>query len=577
MAVISLAFYQGYQSVMVLASTSKAKTEAVALANEQIEIIRNLPYSDVGIKNGLPSGKLAHESFQTRGNILFKVTTTIRNIDDPFDGQIGGTPNDTAPADYKLAEVVIDCSSCKNYQPIKLTTTVAPKNLENSSAGGALFVRVFDASGQPVTGANVRVENLSSSLLIEDVTNSDGVLQLVDVPPGNLTYKVTVSKSGYSTARTYAPGEAGIANPVDSHATVAVGEVTQLSLSIDRLSTLKISATNKICQPLGPFSFQLKGTKVLGHNPEVFKYDQVQSLNSSGLLNLSNIEWDTYNFLPNDFTYDIVGSFPLLIAAVSPGSVSEVSLVLGLKNPKGLLVSVKDAATGLPLSGAAATLSGVGYSEILETNQGFLTQTDWSGGAGQIQMISSNRYYQSDGHIETVSPTGELKLTGFLGTYNNSGNLESSLFDTGSASTTYYNLKWSPTDQPLPVGSGSVKFQLASGNDPEAETWNFLGPDGTSGSYYTLANTNINSVHNNHRYIKYRVYLATDDVSVTPNLSDISLTYSSECIPYGQVYFGGLDLGPYVLSVSKLGYQEASFDVLVSSDWQVYEVTLSPQ
>ena len=69
--IISAGVYEAYSSVYVLIGATKQKIIATALANEQLEVIRNLPYADVGIKDGIPAGKILHEQNITRSGILF--------------------------------------------------------------------------------------------------------------------------------------------------------------------------------------------------------------------------------------------------------------------------------------------------------------------------------------------------------------------------------------------------------------------------------------------------------------------------------------------------------------------------
>ena len=56
-----------------------------------------MPYSKVGIPGGIPNGVVNHVETFVRNGIPFVATTTIRNVDDPFDGTLGGSPNDTSP------------------------------------------------------------------------------------------------------------------------------------------------------------------------------------------------------------------------------------------------------------------------------------------------------------------------------------------------------------------------------------------------------------------------------------------------------------------------------------------------
>ena len=204
--VIVISVYTAYTSIFDTIKASRAKIEAVNLVNEQLEIIRNLPYSDVGITGSIPDGVLSHAQKLTRSGNSYYATTTVRNIDDPFDGTLGGTPNDLSPADYKLVEIDVTCASCKTFTPVVITTKVAPKNLETSTTNGALFVKVFDANGNPIPEASVHIVNNQESpaIVIDDVTNNSGVLQIVDAPPGVNAYEITVTKSGYSTDKTYA-------------------------------------------------------------------------------------------------------------------------------------------------------------------------------------------------------------------------------------------------------------------------------------------------------------------------------------------------------------------------------------
>ncbi|MEK7552735.1 MAG: carboxypeptidase regulatory-like domain-containing protein, partial [Patescibacteria group bacterium] len=227
---LAAGIYRGYLNILELARVARVKGLAVLVGNQQLEIIRNLPYESVGIVNGLPSGLVPRDQTVLAADVSFQITTTIRNVDDPFDGTIGGAPNDLSPADQKLVEVLVACNSCRNLEPLAVTTTIAPQNLETASGNGALFIKVFDANGLPVTQADVRVENTQANpvIIIDETTNNDGELQLVDVPPGNFAYAVTVSKSGYSSASTYPTDPEVNPNPLPPPATVAVGQVTQI-------------------------------------------------------------------------------------------------------------------------------------------------------------------------------------------------------------------------------------------------------------------------------------------------------------------------------------------------------------
>lgn len=563
--IVMLGLYEGLSAVSKIAKVSRLRTMALMVANERLELARHLPYGDLGIVDGWPTGKLAAFETLERGGIPWGVTTTVRSIDDPYDGTIGGSPNDTSPADYKLVEVLISCNGC-GIEPISVATNIAPLALETANGNGALFVKVIDASGLPVTEAAVTVTNDSHipTITISDVTDNTGTLALVDLPPGALSYKVVVSKNGYSHEETYAAGEDGITNPVNPNVTVSEGAVTQISLPIDKLSTVNLRTIDQFCQGLGSFSFNLSGTKLLGQNPDILKYSQDLVTSAAGYLTLNNFEWDNYHILPNDETYDVVGSFPLLSIPVDPDTANDVFLVLAPKTPKGLLVTVKDGASGLPLDGASVSIVGTSTGAMAEkiTNRGHLRESDWSSAGGEVFNIDVN------------NPAGEIKLTSILSNYVLEGYYTSTVFDVGSATTTYYQLSWQPATQATSTGTNSVRFQLASSEGLEGP-WEFVGPDGTAGSYYTASETNINSIHTNERYVRYKLLLATEDPSVTPRISDVAITYSSSCLPFGQVYFDSLVFDNYIVTVTRDGYQEFTGEILVSDDWQSFEASLN--
>ncbi|OHB24479.1 MAG: hypothetical protein A2542_01125 [Parcubacteria group bacterium RIFOXYD2_FULL_52_8] len=126
-AVLALAVYQGYTTVLLVSSSSRATIAATLLANEEMEILRNLPYTEVGTVGGTPAGVVPASATITRDGSLFQVTRIIQSVDDPFDGL---APGDTKPADYKRVGVSISCAACKNFSTLFFTTLIAPKNIE---------------------------------------------------------------------------------------------------------------------------------------------------------------------------------------------------------------------------------------------------------------------------------------------------------------------------------------------------------------------------------------------------------------------------------------------------------------
>ncbi len=539
---IAGASYQGYAAVLKLVNNSQHRIAAINLANEQIEIVRNLPYADIGVVGAIPNGKVPHVQNFSRSGYDFIATTTIRNIDLEFDGLIGSTTNDLSPADNKTLEIEIGCISCENFAPVFITTQMAPKNLETASTNGALFVKVFDASGAPVSGANVKI--ISSSTTIVDTTNNSGMLQVVDVPPANEGYSVEVTKTGYSSDETYTP------------ITVLLQQVTQTSFAIDKLSKIIFSSVTDSCAPVSSFDFLLKGSKTTSINPNVYKYDTSLVTDGSGQKVLNNMEWDTYTITANDGAYDLVGINPLNPFLLSPDTEQTMKLIVAPKDPRTLLITVKDN-TLLPLSGASVEFNG--STKI--TGRGSRTDTDWSDGMSN-----------TDGNIDYSSTPGEFKLVSSFGVYAPSGTLESPVFDTGSPSY-FQKLLWRPEYQPIDVGTNSVQFQIST-SASSTGPWIYRGIDGTSATYYDSSDSTIHTIHNGGRYFRYKAFLSTISATTTPIVSDVSFTYTTECTPPGQVVFTGLSTGTHDLIVSKSGYITTTIPVTISDQWQEQEIIL---
>ncbi len=400
--VLALFGYRAFSVLMEAVLSSQAKIAGTTLANEKFEIIRNLPYTDVGIVGGLPVGKIQRTQNITRDNFNFVIQTTIRSVDDNFDGTIGGTPADSSPADYKLVDLDITCPTCRVFSPLNFTTLVAPHALETASTNGALFVRVFDSSGLPVQGASLHIVNTQTNpdTIIDETTDIDGWVKIVDAPVGTNAYNITATKEGYTQAQTYPINGVAGANPLTPDATVVLQQVTQTSLIIDRVSSLSVSSIDSVCAPLPSVNFSLTGTKIIG-TPSILKYGtQNFSTDAVGNYTVQNLEWDTYQTLMTSTTYDLAGTstFPLLTLIPNENKTLQMLLVPHIN--RALLVSVKDS-LGTPIDGATVQLQKSGFDQTKNTNSGTCAtpgQAFWNG-------LTSGTY------TLTVSKTGYTTYT----------------------------------------------------------------------------------------------------------------------------------------------------------------------
>jgi hypothetical protein len=572
---VSVSVYGGFVQILKVLSVLKTKNLAANLVNEQIEIIRNLPYQDVGIIGGLPVGKIIRNQTLIKEGITFEVATSIQDIDDPFDGQIGGSPNDLSPADYKLVELTLQCRDCNYPEQIKYYSRVSPQALETEGNNGALFIRVFDSNGNPLTGAEVNVFNdqATSTINIDELTNLNGLFQIVNAPLGINAYKITVTKNGYSTDQTYTIGQVLNPNPDKPDATVVFGQVTQLSFYIDKLSDLAVKTKTATCSNVSGVDFRIFGSKTIGEN--ILKFDENKTTDSGGQRNILGLEWDNYLFDILGGDYDLAGANHLFPLTLNPDSSQNLDLILRPAEPNSLLIQVTDGQTGLPLSEAYVKItSATNNSTTLVTGKGFLGQTDWSGGAGQENFSNTLKYFSQNGNIDDANPIGVLKLAKVGDGYLSSGEIISSVFDIGTT-TNFGILTWGNNDQP--VGT-EAKFQIATNEIvTSTTTWEFFGPDATGSTYYTNPSETINNVHDGDQYLRYKLFLSTTDSSLTPQISNVAFTYNTECAPPGQVLFQNLNSGNYTLEIVRDNYATYSVqNISATDDWQMYNAIMTP-
>lgn len=546
-----------------------------ALADQYIEIARNLPYSEIGTVSGNPNGvlpDLPNATSTTYNGTTYQIYYAVSYVDDPADGTIvDGT--DSAPNDYKQVKLYI--KNLEDGLVSQFTTTIVPQGLEGLASGGALYLQVINANGQPVSGASVTITNssISPALDVTRTTDSNGNWVEVGLPDSVDGYHIVATKSGYSSDQTY-PSTASNPNPAKPDATIANGQVTKVSFSIDQQSSLTLNTVDQLCKPLSNVGVELRGTKLTGTSPDVYKFDNSYTTNSTGQVTIDPIEWDTYTPAITTSSYMIYGSSPIQQIVLLPGTAQQSTLMLGPATVNSLLVIVKDASTGNPIQGASVELTSTStaFDATKLTAGSILYQDDWSGGPGQSDFSATNEYATDDGNIDTQTlPTG-VRLKESSGVYASSGTLESSSFDTGTASTTYTTLFWNPLSQ---SASTSVAFQIATNNDDA--TWNYVGPDGTAATYFTAPGTTINAAQSNNRYLRYKMYLSTATTTITPVVSNVTVNYVSGCASPGQAMFAGLTKSnDYQAMVSMAGYTTQTITGIQVDGYNVLEVDMSP-
>lgn len=126
--------------------------------------------------------------------------------------------------------------------------------------------------------------------------------------------------------------------------------------------------------------------------------------------------------------------------------------------------------------------------------------------------------YGSFAYVGTADASKELTV--IYSGYRPSGSFESSTFNPGG-NVGFNYLTFSAT---VP-GDSTLRLQIAT-SSTNGPTWDYVGPDGTNGSYYTSPGSiPLNNASNN--YFRYKAYFTpTSNGQQTPALNDVTLNYS---------------------------------------------------
>lgn len=305
--IIFLGLFGLYQLALKVIAQSERKITATALANREMEKIRNLSYSEAGTIGAIlpmAEGSLEVSTTTTQNKIDYLIERKIKYVVDGADGTGG---SDSCNWDYKRAEIKVSWSG-RFSGSVRAISDLAPKDIvEESRAcisqpGGILSVSVSSEAGAMVASPLIEIFNPSSGALVDFATPLSGEY---DFPLATGTYKIAVSKSGFSQERTYGTNEVAI--PEKPHPLVLIGEVTETSFLIDELASFSVNTLSPWGQSQfeDPFSDE---TKISGKTNVLISGGQADlATDTEGYLALGNlfsveiapssiIEWDEFSF-----------------------------------------------------------------------------------------------------------------------------------------------------------------------------------------------------------------------------------------------------------------------------------------
>lgn len=261
-----------------------AKRQAVAstLATSQMEYLKSLPYNSLAVAGGsiYTTNPLPAKTTKTLNGVKYTLTTTISYVDDAYDGcasypttalkqtycrnyppPSGAPTTDSNPADYKILDVTVKDNN--NTRLAFLNTQVSARVSETASTTGALFVNVIDDTGNPVSGANVAVNNstVAPVVAVNDATDENGVAIFYGLPPDTAAfdYHITASLSGYSSLTTIVPN--GSLQPTYSSQKIFQQASSYITLTIKQQgpNSLLLETTDTTGAPLVGAKIYVKG------------------------------------------------------------------------------------------------------------------------------------------------------------------------------------------------------------------------------------------------------------------------------------------------------------------------------
>ena len=322
-SVISIGFFSLFIALVSSATVAKQRSVAGVLATNQVEYLRSLPYDSLAVAGGniVSSSYIPATITKKVNGVSYTVSTTIVYVDDAFDGcssyptlelkklycrnfsapgnsSGNNVATDTNPADYKIAHVVVKNSS--GARLATYDTQIAARVAETASTTGALFVKVTDASGTPVSEATVSVTNatLAPTVNVADNTDVNGMAIFYGLPPDSgQDYIVKVQKTGYSSLSSISAS--GSLQPTYASQKILSQQSSYLAMVVGSMSpnSMIIETTDVLGAVLPNAKVYVKGgyKKYTATTNEDYYYDTLNpsdtrpTTNASGIVTLNNL------------------------------------------------------------------------------------------------------------------------------------------------------------------------------------------------------------------------------------------------------------------------------------------------
>lgn len=547
MLIIFFGIFGVFQLGMKIVFMSKCRVDATAVASGELERVRNLSYESIGVIGSFPDGILEPQTTIIRNQVEYKIERRVDFIIDPIDGL--APPDDECPNDYKKVEARVSWEGKWPGEAV-LVTDVSPENLaqECASAGGILSVSVFNAVGEMIPSPLIEVKDPVTNDVIKNATPSSGKHYFSLAPN---TYKVVVSKTGFNSDHSYSTGE--IAFPEKPHPMVLEGRVTEISFSIDKVSTF-------IVETLSPWGMDYFFDSFIDSSKIAESSGVVVAENQVGLAK-ANGEYQNSGYLIsiNIIPSNLILWNELLFSDIEPASTQILYQVLYFNGNEWVLVPDSDLAgntTGfddspVDLSG----LNPVTYPEI--RSKAILSTLD----PGTSPLIYDWQVSWKNAEPTSIADVtfhlqGE-KLIGYNEQEEPVYKYSQDHVSDSEGRIDIPDLEWDSYTFSVVPTSGLDLVEIAPSPQPIA-----LSPNTNCSVFLYLK-------AENSLLITIKDYETKEPIfSASARLKNESLGYDKNQYTNekGQTYFIPLDNGNYSLEVEAPGYNNFSGTVLVSED-----------
>jgi hypothetical protein len=380
-ALVTVTFYSVFSIGIRYIQDAKNRLGALAIANEKIEIIRNLQYDSIGTDEGAIEGDIPQDQDVLENTRQYHIHTDVSYIDDPYDGL---AYSDTAWfEDYKRVTITVSWINGGGMEEVELISRFVPPGKEVPHIGdGILSINIFSdqPGGVGIPSSRVDIYNPDTGIDTFGTTDSTGNVTFMGsrVSDSIQKYQLTVTKNGYETVHTMSPYPTTAYEPIDVHASVVTGSMNVKNLVQNELASIKISSVNHLDEPIAGVSFDLVGGRRLGTDITTLPVTPIYNFNENGTTDSAGEKLYS-SISPGEYTFALTGSAlsdyeiismnpPTPFSLLSSDGTLNVSLKLADKDVTSFLITVLDVSNDAPIAGAKVKLtnSSLNYEKELD-------------------------------------------------------------------------------------------------------------------------------------------------------------------------------------------------------------------